>query len=199
MSADLTVQPLGAGEFAELVELFGTRGDPSWCWCQFFVTTGNSYGQAPARGAQNREALRRQVRSSDRPLGVLACHDDEPVGWLALGPRPAYRRLTTNPGLRRISGSDLDDDSVWATTCFVVKVGRRRQGVSDALLRGGIELAKDNGATAVEGHPVDTAGRTTGIGGATLYHGIASTFERAGFVEIGRTGANRPVMRLSVQ
>ena len=56
-----------------------------------------------------------------------------------------------------------------------------------------------SGAGAIMGHPVDTAGRSSGIGGATLYHGVASTFVRAGFVEVGRTAANRPVMRLQLR
>lgn len=192
------VRPLAAAEWDDLAAVFGTRGDPAWCWCQFFVTTGEAYARPPARGEQNRAALRSQVQGASRPLGVLARIGDEPVGWLALGPRVGYPRLTGNRALQTVAGDDMDDENVWATTCFVVKVGRRRAGVSAALLRGGIDLAAANGARVLEGHPVDLTGRETTAGGATLYHGVASTFLDAGFREVGRTRANRPVLRLDL-
>jgi hypothetical protein len=50
----------------------------------------------------------------------------------------------------------------------------------------------------VVGHPVDVAARTSRVGASDLYHGAASTFERSGFREVGRTGATRPVMRLEL-
>ncbi|MBA3606641.1 MAG: hypothetical protein H0W46_11860 [Acidimicrobiia bacterium] len=39
----LEVRPLRASDWDDLVALFGVRGDPAWCWCQFFVTTGGAY------------------------------------------------------------------------------------------------------------------------------------------------------------
>ena len=36
------------------------------------------------------------------------------------------------------------------------------------------------------------------VGGAELSHGVATTFGRAGFVDGGRTGATRPVMRIAL-
>ena len=61
---DLAVRALTPARFDEVVELFGTRGDPWWCWCQFFVTTGSDYtGSAD----DNREALRAQAARRPRP------------------------------------------------------------------------------------------------------------------------------------
>ncbi len=136
------------------------------------------------------------MRSSERPLGVLARDDGEPVGWLALGPVPSYARLTASPS--RMALTDADDDTVWSTTCFVVRVGHRRRGVSSALLAAGIDLAREHGARVLEGHPVDPGARTSRPGSAELYHGVASAFLRAGFREVGRTGVTRPVLRLDL-
>ncbi len=195
--AGLDVRPLEEDDWDDLVALFGTRGDPAWCWCQFFVTTGGGYAEGPRaeRAARNRPALLRQVRSSDRPLGLLARDDGEPVGWLALGPVPSYVRLTGSPARMAVTE---DADAVWSTTCFVVKVGHRRRGTSSALLAAGIDLARGHGARVLEGHPVDPAARTTEPGSAELYHGVASTFLRAGFREVGRTSPTRPVLRLDL-
>jgi GNAT superfamily N-acetyltransferase len=193
----LDVRPLAPADEDDLVALFGTRGDPAWCWCQFFVTTGGGYSDGPRaeRVRRNKPALLRQVRSSERPLGVLARDDGEPVGWLALGPVPSYARLTASPSRMKVTEAA---DDVWSTTCFVVKVGHRRRGVSSALLAAGIELARDNGARVLEGHPVDPTARTSKTGSAELYHGVASTFRRAGFTEVARTGGSRPVLRLEL-
>lgn len=195
--AGLDVRPLEQEDEDDLVALFGRRGDPAWCWCQFFVTTGGSYaeGSRAERAARNKPALLRQVRTSDRPLGVLARAEGEPVGWLAVGPVPAYRRLTASP--RRMAVTDADDD-VWSTTCFVVKVGHRRQGTSTALLAGAVDLARAHGARVLEGHPIDLDAHPGRPGSAELYHGVASTFLRAGFREVGRTCPTRPVVRLEL-
>jgi GNAT superfamily N-acetyltransferase len=96
------------------------------------------------------------------------------------------------------TGADVfSDPSVWSVTCFVVKVGARRQGVATALLRGAIGLARQGGATVVEAYPVDL-GRKPSASAAELYHGTMSTFLRAGFAEVARPAPARPVVRLSL-
>jgi len=204
--ADVRIHPITPERFDDLADLFGTRGDPSWCWCQFFLTTGRSY---TASAEHNRAALHDQIRSASRTVGLIAYAAGESsahgrgtaVGWVQLGPRPTFPRITGNREMRRVVDAlddDLDDESVWAVTCFVVKVGHRRQGIGRALLSAAVEEARRNGATAVVGHPVDVNARNGRVGGSDLYHGAASTFEAAGFETVGRTGASRPVMRLDL-
>jgi GNAT superfamily N-acetyltransferase len=192
----LRTEPLTADRWQDVVALFGTRGDPSWCWCQYFTTTGKDY---TADAAANRKDFESQVRTSDRAPGLLAYAGDVAVGWVQLGPRTAYPRLCESRALAAVTGEDLADDTVWSVTCFVVKVGQRRRGVGAALLEAAIAFARDQGARVLEGHPVDVAARASGkASGAELYHGVASTFARAGFTEVGRTGPTRPVMRIAL-
>jgi GNAT superfamily N-acetyltransferase len=94
------------------------------------------------------------------------------------------------------AGDDLDDPSVWAVTCFVVRVGFRRKGIAAALLAAAPDFARSHGASVLEGHPVDVRNKSGKAGSAELYHGVATTFEAAGYTEVGRTGATRPLMRL---
>jgi GNAT superfamily N-acetyltransferase len=84
---------------------------------------------------------------------------------------------------------------VWRVTCFVVPVRNRRKGVAHVLLRGAIEFAREQGAAALEGQPVDTGGERHP--GANLYHGTLSMFEATGFAEVARPRPDRPVMRLA--
>ena len=192
---DLEVRALTPSRFDDVVDLFGTRGDPSWCWCQYFLTTGND----DTRSADdNREALRAQAARRRRP-GLVAYAGGTPVGWVQVGPRPSYPRLTGNRALAKVAGDDMGDTGVWAVTCFVVKVGRRRRGVGAALLDAAVTAARGAGAHTLEGHPVDVAARGGRSGSAELYHGALSTFLAAGFTEVGRTGPSRPVVRLALR
>lgn len=102
--------------------------------------------------------LKQQVRDLDPAPGVIAYLDGEAVGWCAVEPRPSYRRLDR---MRILKGSPErpDDDSVWAVTCFVVRVGFRKRGVGRALLAGAVDHARRGGARVVEGYPVDPAQR----------------------------------------
>ena len=114
-----------------------------------------------------------------------------------MGPRAAFPGVQGNKALARVLTDD--DDGVWWVTCFAVDGRHRRTGVGLALLKAAVEFARQHGATAVEGHPVDVAGlKTARPAPSALYTGTKAMFAAAGFVEIGRTYSTRPVMRLSI-
>jgi GNAT superfamily N-acetyltransferase len=166
----------------------GTRGDPSRCWCQFFRLPGAGWDRATAPAM--RAALHEQVRGQVPP-GVLAYVAGEPVGWCAVAPRASYPRLGRSP----VAQATDDAPGVWSVTCFVVRVGHRRRGISAALLAGAVDLARRYGASIIEGYPVDAAARRTSA--AELYHGPLSVFLRAGFTEAARPVPGRAVVRLT--
>jgi GNAT superfamily N-acetyltransferase len=87
----------------------------------------------------------------------------------------------------------LDDAPVWSIVCFVIGKPYRRGGLSEKLLRAAADHARDRGARLLEGYPYEPTQELTGYSG---YMGIRSVFDRVGFREIGRTGHQRPVMRL---
>lgn len=204
-------EPLTPARWDDAVAVFGTRGDPSTCWCQWFRLSGQEWRAATT--ADNRQALREQAESAG-PLGVaapglLAYVGDEPAGWVAVAPRQAYPRLGRHRALAAVleaaeppaaptvadRGADSGaDDVVWSVTCFVVRAGLRRRGVSAALLDAAVDFAFGHGATAVEGYPVDVAPGERRPA-SELYHGTRTTFAAAGFTEVGRSSPHRPVMR----
>ena len=84
-------------------------------------------------------------------------------------------------------------------TCFAVDARHRGHGVGRALLTGAVAHARDHGASAIEGHPVDVDRlKARKVSGSALYTGTLAMFAAAGFTEIGRTFVSRPVMRLSL-
>ncbi|MGH8980716.1 MAG: GNAT family N-acetyltransferase [Acidimicrobiales bacterium] len=188
----MTVRPATADRWDDLVEVFGTRGDdPGWCWCQLFLRAPTELRPVLA---DNRTALRTEITRGCRPPGLLAYVDGRPAGWTRIGPRCEFPGITANRSLARV----LDGDGVttWWVTCFAIARSYRRVGVASALLEAAADFARDHGAAAVEGHPVDVAGlRAARVGASALYTGTMRLFLAAGFVEIARTSATRPVMR----
>ena len=70
MSADeVVVEPATPDRRDDVVAVFGTRGDPPWCWCQHFLTTGQG---CTTSAEANRHALEHQVtgRCGSRSAGV---------------------------------------------------------------------------------------------------------------------------------
>ena len=86
---------------------------------------------------------------------------------------------------------------MWAVTCFVVRRTARKRGLAGALLAGAVELARQGGATVVEGYPIDLAERPK-TSSAELYHGPLQVFLRAGFTEVARPTPGRPLVRLDL-
>jgi len=138
------------------------------------------------RGERNRRALKGLVASGQMP-GLLAYARGEPVGWCAVEPREAYPRLARSRLL-----APVDAEAAWSVTCFFVAPSWRGRGVTSALLEAAAEHAQRSGARVLEAYPVDRAGPASD---AALYHGVASTFRRAGFEEVARRSPIRPIMR----
>ena len=111
-------------------------------------------------------------------------------------PRSSLPGVLGNRALHRV----LDDDpAAWWVTCFAVRREHRGAGVGTALLVAAVEHARRNGASAVEGHPVDVDRlRAATVSGSALFTGTLAMFEAAGFHEIGRTYPSRPVMRVEL-
>jgi GNAT superfamily N-acetyltransferase len=183
------VEPATAERWPDVVTVMGTRGDPSWCWCQFYRLRGQAWRSSTAQS--NKAALCDLVVSSPVPPGVVAYRGDLPVGWCAISPKRDYARLVAS----RTSGGEVD--GVWSVTCFVVRVGHRRQGVARALLAGAIELARAHSAAAIEAYPVDTSKRRS-VSTSELFHGSLSLFVSAGFDEISRPSPARALVRLAL-
>jgi GNAT superfamily N-acetyltransferase len=172
----------------DVESLFGPRGAVGGCWCMWWYQRGKEFDTNA--GEPNRLALRERVLSG-RPPGLLAYADGNAVAWCALGPRDEYKRIGHSRNFKPAEA----DPGAWAITCFFVARVARKQGLASQLLARAIDFARENGATNIEGYPVDTRDRAMNPYDFT---GTQSMFERAGFVEAERRGKNRPIMRLSL-
>ncbi len=143
---------------------------------------GSDYRRQPP--AANKAAFC-DVVAGGPPPGLLAFDGDVAVGWCQLTPRHAL------PWLDRAWRFPRGDDvPVWSLSCFYVRKGYRKQGVTSTLIEAAIAAARHAGAPALEAYPLDA--RLTPSASGT---GYVSTFERAGFTVVARRVPTRPVMR----
>jgi GNAT superfamily N-acetyltransferase len=182
---DVEIRPVTKDRWEDVDRLAGANGFYSGCWCTWWQTASKEWDDLGSK--KRRARLRRSVLDGDEP-GLLAYLDDEPVGWVRVGPREDHPRMQRSPKLKPV-----DDTPVWVVSCFVVRRDARRQGVGAALLEAAVLHARQHGAAAVEGVPVDVATRRS-VGAADLFTGSLGMFESAGFVEIERRGG-RPIVR----
>jgi GNAT superfamily N-acetyltransferase len=182
--------PVTPERWEDLERLFGPRGACSGCWCMWYRIKRSEWNKNSNEG--NRKALKGIVDSGRVP-GLLAYVDGEPVGWVSVAPREEFSSLERSHVLKRI-----DDRPVWSIVCFFVSRAHRRQGLSRALVRAAVDYAADQGATLVEGYPVERAPGSK-FSAAEAFRGSAAAFERGGFREVARRSARRPIMRRQVR
>jgi GNAT superfamily N-acetyltransferase len=171
---EIEVRP--ATVFEDVATMVGPkRPDANVCWCLSYriPSKENRALVGPARGERVRQLM------AQGPIGVLAYKGDEVVGWAAVAPRAE----TTFARNRKIP--HVDDLDVWCVWCIRVRPGHRKQGISLPLLEGAVELARENGAPAIEGYPVDNQGAR--VDTTMAYVGTRRLFERAGFTKVADT------------
>ncbi|OZV77367.1 GNAT family N-acetyltransferase [Micromonospora echinospora] len=191
------IVPANQASWEDLQAIFGTRGDGAHCQCQRYKIPIARWRSVPLE--QRRHRLREQTDcgypASDTTSGLVAYLDGEPVGWCAVEPRCAYDRLRTTQVPWAGRNEDRDDPDIWAVTCFFVRAGYRRRGISRSLARASIGFARARGANALEGYPMITRPDQNVIWGE-LHVGSRSIFADAGFAEVHRPTLRRVVMRV---
>ncbi|MBT2546831.1 GNAT family N-acetyltransferase [Arthrobacter sp. ISL-65] len=186
-----------AAEWPAVEELFGVRGEPSRCWCRFFALPGASF--AATTPADRKAQLKDKFDGGGPAPGVLAYRGGSAVGWCAVEPRRCYPRILRSQVFKAAGPAAADDGggSMWSVSCFVVAPGHRRSGVAAALLAAAVDHARANGATVVDGYPVDPAQRPK-AGPSDLYQGTLGLFLAAGFEVVSDAVPGRAVVRLRV-
>lgn len=178
------VLPAEKHRWPNVERAFGrAAGRADSCWCQRFT---------PASDQDNRSALQHEVAAGGSPAGLLAYVNGAAAGWTRVVPRASLPGITGNRALQRVLP---DEPGAWWVSCFVVRREHRGAGVGTALLLGAVDWARQHGASALQGHPVDTAALKGTPSPSAIFTGTLPMFVTAGFVEVARTYRSRPVMR----
>jgi GNAT superfamily N-acetyltransferase len=193
----ISVVPANQASWDDLQTVFGDRGYAAACQCQRIKLGDRAWWHMPVeeRAQRLREETDAGHPESDRTSGLVAYLDGEPVGWCAVEPRTAYRRLLNSNVPWAGRTEDKADDGVWALACFAVRAGFRRRGLTYALAAAAVEFARERGAKALEGYPiVPRPGQEVSWGELNVGHPHA--FAAAGFREVSRPSSRRVVMRV---
>jgi GNAT superfamily N-acetyltransferase len=186
---ELSFRPLRTEQWDDFVMLFGERGACGGCWCMLWRLSKKQFESQKGEG--NKLAMKAVVESGEVP-GILAYHKTQPVGWCAIAPRSRFPALSRSRVLQPV-----DDRPCWSVVCLFIDKSFRKRGVSTQLLRAATEYARSQGAELVEGYPVEPKSEKD-IPPAFAWTGIPKAFVRAGFKEVVRRSATRPMMRFEL-
>lgn len=128
------------------------------------------------------------------PMGVIASVRGEPVGWCACGPRSRYTAALRGRSRLLRERDRTEDDSVWLLPCTVVAAAYRGRGITSTLVRAAVALARQEGASAVEGWPLARSAQRPAEG----FLGREEVFEELGFRCVARPSPHRAIMRLEL-
>lgn len=178
-------KPLTPDTWTDFEALFGTAGAYGGCWCMYWRITRREFSENGNSG--NRKAMRRLVSDGVVP-GILVYEGDQAIGWCSVAPRSQFGSLNRSPVLKR-----LDDEAVWSIVCFYVARPSRGDGLSLSLLEAAEEYVRQQGGQILEAYPsVFGPGRQAPD---SLYMGVASSYEQAGFVKESQPSRRKWVMR----
>jgi len=178
----LRVHPLTPDLWPSLEDLFGEKGACNGCWCMYW-RIGPAYRKRPRD--ENKEAFR-EVVAQGPPPGLIAFDGELAVGWCQLTPREDLQWLDR-------SWKRVDSVPVWAISCFYVRIGCRRRGITAALIDAAVKAAKRARVRVLEAYPFDAT-----LSPSASSTGYVSTFARAGFKVVGYRIPPRPIMRLDL-
>lgn len=155
-SESVTVVPFAPEHTEELVQLF-ERCDNS-CYCRYLHFAGDKHAwqdrlaNAPE---QNRAEFVAAARArSDEARGVIALGvAGRAVGWLKVSRASDVDNLYQQRLYRGLPCFDRPSLGVFTLGCFLVDPEYRGHGLSRELIRGGVALARSQGATSVEALP----------------------------------------------
>ena len=183
--ATLSVEPVTAERWEDMAALFGPNGAYSGCWCMWWRVKSKEFESNGNRG--NKAAMQAIVQRDEIP-GLLGYLGGQAVGWISLGPREVFGRLQRSPLFKPV-----DEQPVWSIVCFFIDRQYRGTGIATQLLNKACDYAKSRGAQAIEAYPIDTLGQSKAQ--ADLFTGTEAMFHKAGFKEVARRKATRPILR----
>jgi GNAT superfamily N-acetyltransferase len=163
--------------FEDVAAVVGPKNpESSVCFCLSYRIPSKEANAL--RGPERAERVRR-LMDEEGPIGVLAYDGGDVVGWAAVAPRSRTHFAT----FRKIPY--VDDADVWSLWCFRVRPGHRKKGIMHALIEGAVAFARDQGAPAIEGYPVDNGDERVDL--TMAYVGTRRLFESAGFTKAADT------------
>jgi GNAT superfamily N-acetyltransferase len=181
---DLEFHPASAKRWDDLAQFFKEHGNTNYCWCQRWRLKSTEYRDLKA--VQRRQKLS-SLLDAGVPIGVLGYYKGKMAGWCSMAPRETYALLESSTTLKRI-----DDQPVWSVVCFFIAPEMRGQGFSVQLLKAAVKYAISEGATVIEGYPVEPDQ-------SYRFMGSPAMFRQAGFKDAATAKNGRKIVRYEIK
>lgn len=185
----LTFKQVTVDTWPDMQHLFGEKGAYGGCWCTYWRLKRKEFDSLSY--SERKSKMSSIIKSGTVP-GILAYMENVPVGWCSFGRRNEFPLLENSRVLKRV-----DEEVVWSIVCFYVQKQYRKRGVMTGLLREVVRMAELQGAGIVEGYPIDPTADS--YPDPYAYTGLLSAYIKAGFVEVARRSAKRPIMRYYIK
>lgn len=189
--AEFTWLPANEATIEDVETVFATSGAHK-CRCQGLKVAGWIWRDTTQ---DERDAALVEQTACGTPgptSGLIGYVDGEPAGWVAVEPRDNYPRIWSRkqPWMR----ADPDLEGVWSVTCFVVRSGWRKEGLTYRLATATVEYGEQVGARILEGYPIEPApGKTVIWDEASV--GLLQVFLDAGYEAVAPPTMRRRVVR----
>lgn len=177
---DLEFHPVSIDRWPDLTAFFEQHGKTNYCWCMRWRLKSTDFKQVNAKERRSKLA---SLVQANIPIGVLAYHHGKPVGWCSIAPRETYTLLEGSTTLTRI-----DHLPTWCVVCFFVDPSLRGHDLPVNLLQAAVTYAISQGATIIEGYPVEPDQ-------SYRFMGSPAVFEQAGFHKVGIAKNGRRIVR----
>jgi GNAT superfamily N-acetyltransferase len=194
----VTIVPANEASWEDVAAVVGPAScHGGRCYCQRFKIAGREWRSV---SDEERAWLLRDQTDCGNPgsgttSGLIAYCDGQAVGWCNVEPRTAFPGLRGSRVVWPGRNENKSASDIWAITCFIVRAGYRRSGITYALAEAARDHAFERGARAVEGYPMVTSSGSDVVWGE-LHVGSHKVFAAAGFVEVVRPSVRRVVMRI---
>jgi GNAT superfamily N-acetyltransferase len=175
----MSFRKVDVDSWADFETLFESPGAPKYCWCMLWRAVGE---ERKHRDGRSRKSYMRRRVTEGVPVGIIGYLDGLPVAWCSIAPRSSYRPLGG------IEDPTRDARKVWSLVCFYVPKHLRGHGIARRMLSAAVDLARSEGAEAVEAYPVDPDSPSY------RFMGYVDWFAEQGFRELGRAGTRRHIM-----
>jgi len=166
----------------------GEKGGCGGCWCMAFRLSPKEFAANKYDG--NKKRMKKLI-DENKPTGLIASVNNEPVGWIAVAPREDYIKIENSRSFKRI-----DDKPGWSITCFFVKKEFRRQNLSHKLIKGVIDYAIKKKIKTLEAYPAIPY--SDKVSPPFLWVGILSAFLKNGFTVVKQSSKSRAMVRLEI-
>jgi GNAT superfamily N-acetyltransferase len=189
----MKIREVTPNDWPYIEALFGERGACGGCWCMSWRVPHGGKMWREAVGETNRKAFRKLVKAGEAH-GILAFESNKPVGWCAFGKRSEFPRTETVKAYQRGDTADI-----WSINCFYIDKDYRKSGLSEQLLSAAVKGIKKHKGQIIEAYPTPLTKDGNQLPAAFAWTGPEVIFQRAGFIEIQRLSASRPLYRLTLK